>query len=461
MLHSDVIAAISTPPGKGGVAVIRVSGEGALAVANKIFTPASKREIASYPPRTQIYGYVLDSGEKIDDGMLTYFEENASYTGEETLEISCHGGILVTELVLAAVLSAGARLAEAGEFTRRAFLNGRLSLSEAEAIGLLLDAKSEEQIRLASKDSRERLNRAVGALSSKLTELLGSIYARIDYPDEDLGDFTDTETLEILKGALSDTERLLSTYKEGHSISEGITTAIVGRPNVGKSTLYNLLCGKDAAIVTDIAGTTRDVLEETVSLGRVMLRLSDTAGIRNENSTDEVEKIGIARSRERLNTCELVLAVFDASDSATTDDALLEELSHTSAVKIAIYNKIDKKQPDTEKIPNGFDKILCLSARDNPDAARDVIREAVEELFCDGKISLSDRAVIYSARQRAELTEARSAISSAIDALLSGVFTDAVSSDVEIALGAISRASGRAVSEAVVDNIFSRFCVGK
>ena len=461
MLHSDVIAAISTPPGKGGVAVIRVSGEGALAVANKIFTPASKREIASYPPRTQIYGYVLDSGEKIDDGMLTYFEENASYTGEETLEISCHGGILVTELVLAAVLSAGARLAEAGEFTRRAFLNGRLSLSEAEAIGLLLDAKSEEQIRLASKDSRERLNRAVGALSSKLTELLGSIYARIDYPDEDLGDFTDTETLEILKGALSDTERLLSTYKEGHSIAEGITTAIVGRPNVGKSTLYNLLCEKDAAIVTDIAGTTRDVLEETVSLGRVMLRLFDTAGIRNENSTDEVEKIGIARSRERLNACELVLAVFDASDSDTTDDALLDELSHTSAVKIAIYNKIDKKQPDTEKIPNGFDKILRLSARDNPDAARGAIREAVEELFCDGKISLSDRAVIYSARQRAELTEARSAISSAIDALLSGVFTDAVSSDVEIALGAISRASGRAVSEAVVDNIFSRFCVGK
>lgn len=461
MLHSDVIAAISTPPGKGGVAVIRVSGEGALAVANKIFTPASKREIASYHPRTQIYGYVLDSGEKIDDGMLTYFEENASYTGEQTVEISCHGGILVTELVLAAVLSAGARLAEAGEFTRRAFLNGRLSLSEAEAIGLLLDAKSEEQIRLASKDSRERLNCAVGALSSKLTELLGSIYARIDYPDEDLGDFTDAEVLDILKSALADTERLLSTYKEGHSIAEGITTAIVGRPNVGKSTLYNLLCGKDAAIVTDIAGTTRDVLEETVSLGRVMLRLSDTAGIRSEGAADEVEKIGIARSKERLNACELVLAVFDASDSATTDDALLDELSHTSAVKIAIYNKIDKKQPDTEKIPSGFDKILCLSARDNPDAARDVTREAVEELFCDGKISLSDRAVIYSARQRAELTEARGAISSAIDALLSGVFTDAVSSDVEIALGAISRASGRAVSEAVVDNIFSRFCVGK
>ncbi|MBR2965415.1 MAG: tRNA uridine-5-carboxymethylaminomethyl(34) synthesis GTPase MnmE [Clostridia bacterium] len=461
MLHSDVIAAISTPPGKGGVAVIRMSGEGALLLAERVFSAMSGRAISSYPPRTQIYGYVLDSGEKIDDGMLTYFEENASYTGEQTVEISCHGGILVTELVLAAVLSAGARLAEAGEFTRRAFLNGRLSLSEAEAIGLLLDAKSEEQIRLASKDSRERLTLAIGALSAKLTELLGSVYARIDYPDEDLGDFTDAETLEILKGALSDTERLLSTYKEGHSIAEGITTAIVGCPNVGKSTIYNLLSGREAAIVTDIAGTTRDVLENTVSLGRVMLRLSDTAGIRSEGAADEVEKIGIARSKERLGSCELVLAVFDASESSSLDSLLLDEISRSPAVKIAIYNKIDKKQPDTDKLPCEFDKVLYLSARENPDAARGAIRAAVEELFCDGKISLSDRAVIHSARQRAELTEARDAISSAIEALLAGVFTDAVSSDVEIALGAISRVDGRAVSEAVVDNIFSRFCVGK
>ena len=460
MLHSDVIAAISTPPGKGGVAVIRISGRGALEVAGRVFASVSERDIDSYPVRTQIYGYISADGERIDDGMLTYFKEGASYTGEETVEISCHGGILVTELVLSAVLAAGARLAEAGEFTRRAFLNGKLSLSEAEAIGLLLDAKSEEQIRLAAKDSRDRLTAATGALSSRLTELLGSIYARIDYPDEDLGDFSDEETLNILKDVLADTEALLATYKEGHSIAEGITTAIVGRPNVGKSTLYNLLCGKDAAIVTDIAGTTRDVLEETVPLGRVMLRLSDTAGIREVSTADEVEKIGIERSRERLSSCELVLAVFDASESPKEDSSLLDELSHTSAVKIAIYNKIDKKMP-TGELAAGFDRVISVSAKEEPEVARRAIREAVEELFCNGRISLSDRAVIHSARQRAELTAARDAIISAMDALGSGVFTDAVSSDIEIALGAVSRACGRAVSEAVVDNIFSRFCVGK
>ncbi len=458
MLHSDVIAAISTPPGKGGVAVIRISGEGALEVAERVFTSASERDIQSYPPRTQIYGYISNGGERIDDGMLTYFKEGASYTGEEVVEISCHGGILVTELVLSAALAAGARIAEAGEFTRRAFLNGKLSLSEAEAIGLLLDAKSEEQIRLASKASRERLTSAVGALSSRLTELLGSVYARIDYPDEDLGDFTDEEALDILKNALSDTEALLATYKEGHSIAEGITTAIVGRPNVGKSTIYNLLCGKDAAIVTDIAGTTRDVLRDSVSLGRVMLNLSDTAGIRDDENADEIEKIGIERSRERLSSCELILAVFDAAEAP--DTKLLSEIAKSPATKIAIYNKIDKKMPEGEAAA-GFDRVIYVSARENPDAARAAVRGAVEELFCDGKISLSDRAVIHSARQRAELTAAREALSSAISALSSGVFADAVSSDVEIALGAISRTSGRAVSEAVVDNIFSRFCVGK
>ena len=459
MLYSDVISAISTPPGKGGVAVIRISGEGALLLAERVFSAMSGRAISSYPPRTQIYGYVFSGGERIDDGMLTYFKAGASYTGEETVEISCHGGILVTELVLSAVLSAGARIAEPGEFTHRAFLNGKLSLSEAEAIGLLLDAKSEEQIRLASKDSRKRLTSAISELASRLTELLGSVYARIDYPDEDLGDFTDGETLDILKSVLSDTEALLSTYKEGHSIAEGIATAIVGKPNVGKSTVYNLLLGKDSAIVTDIAGTTRDVLEDTVSLGRVMLRLSDTAGIRASDIADEVEKIGIERSRARLNSCELVLAVFDATEESYSD-SLLREILDTSAVKIAIYNKVDKKMP-VSAVASGFDRVIYTSAKDNPDATRASIKEAVEELFCDGKISLSDRAVIHSARQRAELTTAREALSSAISALSSGVFADAVSSDVEIALGAISRVDGRAVSEAVVDNIFSRFCVGK
>ena len=461
MTYADVIAAISTPPGKGGVAVIRISGAGAVAVGERVFFPSSGRSVREYSPRVQIYGYIKKGDETIDDGMLTVFSSGASYTGEETVEISCHGGILITELVLSAVLSAGARAAMPGEFTRRAFLNGRISLSEAEAIGLLLDARSEEQVHLSSKGSRDRLIAEIEGARESLTALLGSVYARIDYPDEDLGDFTDAEMLSVLREVHSEVERLLSTYKTGHSIAEGVSTAIVGKPNVGKSSVYNLLCERDAAIVTDIEGTTRDVLEESVTLGGVMLRIADTAGIRS-STEDKIELIGIERSRERLREAELLLAVFDASLDDERDAALIEELRKSDAVKIAIYNKVDKITAKRTETPLGiFDIAIEISATERPNEARAKITEAVRSLFIDEKISLSSDAVVSSARQRAELIQASEAISSAISALGMGAMADAVSSDVEIALGALARIDGRAVSEAIVDNIFSRFCVGK
>ena len=460
MSRSDIIAAISTPPGKGGVAVIRVSGKGAIALAKKIFLPFSRRSVTDYPPRVQIYGYITDGSRTIDDGMLTYFKEGASYTGEQTLEISCHGGILITELVLSTVLAAGARVAEAGEFTRRAFLSGKLSLSDAEAIGLLLEARSEEQIALAGKDSRALLDAKIGEISGKITELLASVYARIDYPDEDLGDYTDEEMLEMLKRIGSELDSLIATYKTGHSIAEGISTAIIGEPNVGKSSIYNLLCGRDAAIVTDIAGTTRDLLEETVTLGKVTLRLADTAGIRDTALCDTVERIGIERSMARLGDCELLLAVFDA-EKGEAETPLFSEAKSATA-KIAIYNKIDKTDGKfTPVCPVGFDSAIGISATASPREAREAILSAVEALFIDGRISIGSDAIVSSARQRAELLEARAAISAAIDAIASGVPSDAVSSDAEIALGALARIDGRAVSESVVGNIFSRFCVGK
>lgn len=459
MLRSDIIAAISTPPGKGGVALIRLSGEGAIALTEKFFRAASGRKVTDYPLRTQIYGYVIEGERTLDDGMLTAFGAGASYTGEETVEITCHGGILVSELVLATVLKAGARAAEAGEFTRRAFLNGRLSLSDAEAIGLLLEAKSEEQIALAGKDSRDKLSEKIGAIAKKMTELLGSVYARIDYPDEDLGDFTDEEMLGMLKDVRCELDSLIATYRTGHSIAEGIKTAIIGKPNVGKSSLYNILCGRDAAIVTDIAGTTRDVLEDTVTLGKVTLRLADTAGIRAD-SADPVEKIGIERSLSQLEESELILAVADAA--LGMDGEIIASVQDSSAAKIAIYNKVDKLGAGfVPECPEGFDRAIAVSATASPDEAKDAICRVVEELFIDGRISVGADAIVSSARQRAELAEAREAIIAAIEAISVGVFADAVSSDVEIALGAVSRVDGRAVSEAVVDNIFSRFCVGK
>jgi tRNA modification GTPase len=312
-MHGNVIAAISTPPGKGGVAVIRVSGSGAFEIAKKVFLPASGKDITSYSARTQIYGYIVYNEKKIDDGMITLFPAPRSYTGEDTVEISCHGGILVTRTVLEALFSAGACPAEAGEFTRRAFLNGKLSLTEAEAIGTLLEAASHEQIRLSSSPARAKLAKEIENIRMDITDVMSSIYARIDYPDEDLGEFTDDETVKRLKNIRESISGLISTYRTGRAIAEGISAVICGKPNVGKSTLYNLLIGEEAAIVTDIAGTTRDVLERTVPLGRVVLKLSDTAGIRASEDMDAVEKIGIERSRGRIDSSELIIAVFDVS----------------------------------------------------------------------------------------------------------------------------------------------------
>ena len=300
-MRGNVIAQVSTPPGKGGVAVIRMSGAGAFKIAEKVFLPISKKQIADYPARTQIYGYIIYNEERVDDGMLTLFPAPHSYTGEDTVEISCHGGILVTRTVLEALFAAGAVSAEAGEFTRRAFINGKLSLSEAEAIGTLLEATSREQIRLSASPARKKLTEAINSIRDGLVSLMSSIYARIDYPDEDLGEFSDNETVEELTKIRTELVRLINTYKTGRAINEGISTVICGKPNVGKSTLYNLLAGEDAAIVTDVAGTTRDILERTVSLGRVTLKITDTAGVRSGEDIDKVEKIGIGKSKDRIS----------------------------------------------------------------------------------------------------------------------------------------------------------------
>ena len=291
-MRQGVICAISTPPGKGGVAVIRMCGEGAFDIIGEVFAPLSKRALTDYPPRTQIYGYIVDGEEKVDDCLVTLFPAPNSYTGEETVEISCHGGLLVTRTVLETLITHGALYAEAGEFTRRAFINGKLTLSEAEAIGTLLEAKSREQLRLSSRPSRERLANRIATIRGALTSLMGSIYARIDYPDEDLGEFTDEESLAELKKIYADLSSLIDTYRTGRVITEGIATVICGKPNVGKSSLYNLLTGEDSAIVTEIEGTTRDLLEKSVPLGRVILNLTDTAGIRDGEGIDKVEKIG-------------------------------------------------------------------------------------------------------------------------------------------------------------------------
>ncbi len=459
---TSVIAAVSTPPGKGGVAIIRISGEGALDIASSVFRPRSKRELSSYPARMQVRGDIFYGEELIDDGMATYFKAPASYTGEDTVEIACHGGVLVTNTVLEALFASGAAPAAPGEFTQRAFINGKLSLTEAEAIGSLLEAESLEQIKLSSSKSRELLTEKIAEIRESLTSLLSSIYARIDYPDEDLGDFSDSESEKMLLDISEKIKKLSSTYKTGRAISEGIKTVICGKPNVGKSSVYNLLLGRDAAIVTDIEGTTRDVLSEKIPLGRVMLNLSDTAGVRNETS-DPIEKIGIERSREKINESELILAVFDLSrEFSDEDEELIRELSKAACAKIAILNKCDKKEKfDRSRLPDIFDAKIEISAESGKENAVTLLSDTVASLFTDEKISVGNEAIISSARQNASLTRALELVNSAIEAYKAGFSADAASSDAERALGAIAELDGRAVSEEVVKDIFAKFCVGK
>ncbi len=459
----DCIAAISTPPGKGGVAVIRISGEGTLEIADKIFLPVLGKKLSEYHPRLAVYGRIIDGGEVIDDGVAVKYSAPHSYTGEDTVEISCHGGILITRTVLEAIFKAGARPAEAGEFTKRALINGRVSLTEAEAIGNLVEARSRAEIKLTACPARRRLIEKIDNIRKALSELMSSVYARIDYPDEDLGDFDEPELSEALYKIKDKMSHLLSTYRTGRAITEGIPTAIVGKPNVGKSTLYNLLSGSDAAIVTDIPGTTRDVLTSTLPLGNVLLRISDTAGIRSGESLDTVERIGIERSRKAMEECELLFAIFDVSAPFDAEDAeLLEAIKNVGGAKIAILNKTDRASKfDKSKLEGIFEEVIEISAERAEDEAIGALTKTVERLFLDERITVGEDAVISSARQHAALARALEFVTLAADALKSGVAQDAVSSDLERALGAIAELDGREVSEEIVNGIFSKFCVGK
>ena len=457
--HDDTIAAISTPPGKGGVALIRVSGKDATAICARCLRLRSGRALADLPARHTAYADFLDGKDAIDDVLVTVFRAPHSYTGEDTVEIACHGGILLTGTILSLLFVAGARQAEAGEFTRRALLFGKLTLSEAEGIGCLLEAESRAQIRLSAAPARTRLADKLRGLREGMLSLLSSLYAKIDYPDEDLADVSDTDLERALSSLLSDCRSLLATYRTGHAVNEGIPTVLCGAPNVGKSSLYNLLAGEELAIVTAHAGTTRDVLSTSLSMGRVLLRLSDTAGLRD--ATDPVEEIGVARSRERMAGAELLLAVFDGTRVLRDEDfALISELQKSDRCVIAIINKSDEKTViDEDTLRKSLPHVLSMSAKTGEGQA--ALIALIEELFIDGSLSLGEDAVIASARQFGALSRVEASLQAALDATVAGMPADLSSSDLERALSAFSELDGRAVNEEIVDEIFRRFCVGK
>lgn len=464
-MTNHTIAAVSTPFGKGGIAVIRVSGDGTADILGKVFAPAG-RTAPKDCPRTAVFGDILDGDTVIDTGVALFYKSPASFTGEDTAELSCHGGILVTRRVLEAVFAAGAVPAEAGEFTRRAFLNGKMTLTEAEAVGLLLDADTDSRMRLASSGARGILSEKLSAIGDRVSAVLSNLFALIDYPEEDIEDMGAERLAAELLGAAADAEALSATFRTGRAVAEGVRTLICGRPNAGKSSLYNALAGEDRAIVTSIPGTTRDILEDTVDCGGVTLRLWDTAGIRDGG--DEVEMIGIERARARMEEAELILAVYDGSAGfASGDLSLMDEISHRTAglnvYKIAVINKTDAGVALTEDqlrhMSNRHDAVIMISAATGEGIDR--LREKIAELYGLGEISIGEDAVVWDASRKAELDSAALLLREAAAQLATGEPEDAICSTAELALAALRRTDGRGVSEEIVNGIFARFCVGK
>lgn len=456
----DTIAAISTPYGRGGVAVIRISGDEAFDVASSMFFPASGKELTDILPRTAVYGQIIADGQVIDDGIATLFCAPASYTGEDTVEISCHGGILLAEKVLAAAITSGARAAGAGEFTRRAFLSGKLTLTEAEAVIDLIDAKTDDQISLARSQVSGRLSARLSEIYETLRDLVSAAYVYADYPDEDLSDVTPEQMRDVLVGIKENLNRLSGGYENARLVREGISAVLVGRPNTGKSSVLNRLLGTDRAIVSSVAGTTRDTIEESITLGRLLVRLTDTAGVRE--SEDEIERIGVRRSLEALSSADLVLAVFDGSSELKCDDIeLVSALKDKKCPKIALVNKSDLGEAVCidEISKFDFDKVVTVSALSGE--GFDDLSSAVTELFAAGLVDYNNEAVIANARQYASITLAISSVDDAISALDNRFTPDVAGLDIEKAMEAVGQIDGRAVSADIVDAIFHRFCVGK
>ena len=450
----DTVAAVSTPYGKGGVAVIRISGEDAVAVAERVFCPMDKSPLASHTPRTAVYGHVVDpvDGRVLDDCIAVFFRAPHSFTGEDTVEISCHGGVLVTRRVLEACLVAGARQATAGEFTRRAFLSGKLSLERAEALGNLLDAGSDEQMKLARAGMSGLLTDRAEDIYRDLCAALSNLEAGIDFPEEDLTELSREQIRELSMRAHADLQALVRTWRTGHAIAEGVPTVICGRPNVGKSAFYNRLVGREAAIVTDVAGTTRDVLTDTVTLGRVTLRLSDTAGLRE--SDDPVERIGVERARRAMEDAELILCLTDQ-----VSDPELDELANTLRAEGKTVLRILTKSDLGGESVEGSDADVAVSSLSG--AGFDALATLVEETFIDADLRMGEDAVVFSARQVAALRESASALEVAVANLEADLPYDICADDLRAALHALGTLCGREVTEDVIGEIFSRFCVGK
>lgn len=453
----DTIAAISTPRGEGGIGIVRISGKESMNILSKIFRPASKKKIEELRNFSINYGHLYDGEELIDEVMVSIMRGPKTYTKEDIVEINCHGGFLITEKVLELVLKSGARLAEIGEFTRRAFLNGRLDLTQAEAVIDLIHGKTEKSLSLSLNQLRGDLREQIEDLKKKLLDVAAHVNVVLDYPEEGIDDPLPDDLVDNLHEVVNTTDRLIRSYNKGKMIKEGVKTAIVGKPNVGKSSLLNSILREERAIVTHIAGTTRDVIEEVVNLKGIPLVLIDTAGIRKTD--DLVENIGVEKSKKMIEKADLVLFVLDNSRELEEEDLKIYEKIDADKV-IGIINKTDVDSKLDISSLTKIKKWMKISAKEN--RGIDEMEDEIYRYVIAGQVEdSSQKIVITNVRHRSALEKTKQAVENIFETLDMGLPMDLIAVDLKEALDSLSEVTGEISNEDLLDHIFSNFCVGK
>ena len=456
MTETTTIAAISTAQAPGGIGLIRISGPQAQEIADKVFTAKSGKKLAGEKGYTVHYGRVHDEAGEIDEAIAINYRAPASCTGENVTELSCHGGLYLLRRTLRALYHAGARPAQPGEFTRRAFLNGKMGLTEAESVMELISARGDQAARAALAGRDGALERRIAAVKETLVGAAAHLEAWADYPEEEIPEINEEELQRVFFDAGRELDRLLQSFDAGRALREGVDTVIAGKPNAGKSTLMNLLAGCERSIVTDVEGTTRDIVEETVLVGGIPLRLADTAGLRDTD--DAVERIGVERARKRLESAQLVLAVFDSSRKVGEEDRRLAHACR-NVPALAVVNKSDlPTKLDYSYIQKYFQHIVVLSAK-NGDGLEELAK-AIGKVLKTAEIDPNE-GLLFTERQRDAARRAKESLEEAERALKIGMTLDAVTVSLEGAVASLLELTGEKVTDAVVDEVFSRFCVGK
>ena len=452
----STIAAISTAQGQGGIGVIRVSGEDSFTIVDKIFKSVSGKKIMDIKGYTALFGHIYNNEEVLDEAVVLKYVAPKSFTGENVVEISCHGGMYITKEVLNAVIMSGASLAEPGEFTKRAYLNGKMDLTEAESVMDIISAKSKSAARAALFVKDGALFKKSQQVKQLLLDKAAHLSAWADYPEDDIPEVTEDSIMEAIEESISILEKLLSTYDMGQVVKEGIDTVIVGRPNAGKSTLMNLLVGREKSIVTNIAGTTRDVVEDTVLVGNVMLKLSDTAGIRDTDN--EIEKIGVQKTFDKINGAGLVIALFDNNEELNSEDIdLINKIKDMPC--IAVINKIDlEDKVDKKYITNNIKNVVYISAKqqDNIDELKNMIEKIAGTEDFD-----PSAGIVANERQRNAIRNAVNSLYEAKESLAMGMTMDAITVSLQETIDYLLELTGEKAGEEIVDSVFHNFCVGK